>query len=158
MSDPNAPRRINVTLKHPESKRYAGDNPWITVEGSVEAVREQIIQAFGMSDTDGLSLAELVSEAQSQFTAIANAKAGLGGGKILSSGPSSSGGNAWDNVGKGEAQADEPEENPILTAIGNCQTVADLKQLWAENQDAFNDEALMSMWKARGKAIQGASA
>jgi len=53
-----------------------------------------------------------------------------------------------------EEQEDQPEADPILTALEGCKTVNDVQQVWAENQSAFSENRdYMTAYKQRGKAL-----
>ncbi|MGI5530135.1 hypothetical protein ACQEVX_22930 [Streptomyces syringium] len=41
----------------------------------------------------------------------------------------------------------------LLDQIEACESVKQLKKLWAENQSAFADPGVMGAWKARGRAL-----
>lgn len=167
-SDPYAPRRVCVTIKVPESKRYAADNPWLVFEGDVEGVKEMIAAAFGLDPT-GLSLHSVTLNAQNIATSTGHALQGLGA-SVLSEGsankpasaPAESGGDVWSQAQGGqsgppwptEEKKDEPKVDPVLAAIEGCQSVSELQQVWAENQDAFNaNPSYMDSYKAKGRAL-----
>ena len=160
MSDPYTDREMNVTIKVPESKRYAGDNPWFVFRGSPEAVREMLIEAFDL-DKD-LDLFAAVLNAQRIATA-----GGVLGGKVISPGKAAdtSGADAaWQQAQSSNEQgppwnAEEKkaeEVDPILAGIESSTDVQELQRLWAENQDAFNNNtAYMDAYKAKGRALSG---
>ena len=159
--DPNQNRGMSVTLKFPESARYKADNPWMVFHGSPASIREDIIASFGMdADGGGLTLPELVQEAQTIVTAMANAASGLGG-RVLSEGRGK--GSAWSQAQSGQRAEKAPEKSDaeleaerLLGEVEKVTSVADLQQLWARNQEAFKADALMAAYKARGKALSAA--
>lgn len=172
MSDPYAPRRVCVTIKVPESKRYASDNPWLVFEGTVASVKADMAEAFGMSGTEELSLHSVTINAQNIATQMGHIASTLGASVVSEAPaePQASGQPAWEGEpasadvwaqaaanGGGAAPAGEKsDKDPILTALELATTIADVQQVWAENQDAFNsNEEYMNAYKARGKALMG---
>lgn len=142
---------VSVTLKH-DGKYEA---PWIVFRGSPEQVKADIIEALGWDKDagDGKSLLELVHQADKQAKAEYGVKAHLGGRTISKERKSSTESVSEDT--SAEAEAAE-EGNPLLAQIAAVNTVDDLKKLWAENQEAFKDGELMTVWKARGKELSNA--
>lgn len=159
MTDPHAPTRMTATIKFPESSRYKSDNPWIVFEGTQpEAIKALIGEAFGI-DTEGLTLSDVVINAQTQASAVGAAASGTGGQVI----DGSKGGNngAWGGVKKdGSKPADEapkePARDPIFDEIADCKTVEELQKLWGQKQELFVGE-VMDAYKAHGKALSAAS-
>lgn len=160
MSNPFAPRRVCVTVKVPESKRYAGDNPWLVFEGDVEGVKEMIAETFGIS-VEGLSLADAVINAQHFASGLGAVSQGLGG-TVLGAKASEGSSDVWAQAaaargGTTPATEEKPAVDPILEQIENANNVADLQQIWAENQAAFNSNATyMDAYKAKGKSFTAA--
>lgn len=159
MTDPSAPREVGVTLKFPESARYKADNPWITFRGTPESIRESIVAVMGWTaeDTNDLTLAALVYNAQRDVTAIGSAGNGLGG-RVISEGKAS--GPAWEEAKSSPAEPAAPEKSAeelaverLTAEVAKVADVAELQQLWARNQEAFKNEGLMAAYKARGKAL-----
>ena len=159
MSDPHAPRRVSATIKFPESARYKSDNPWLVFEGSVESVREQIIEAFNYGeDAKKLTLAELVSNAQQDTTALGNAAAGLGGRAIPQDKEGDRTSSSKRQSEKSPEAAEEEKakgvESELLQQIEDCTTRAEVKAVWAKNKAEFAASPdLMAAYKARGKAL-----
>lgn len=151
MSDPHGTREVSVTIKVPESKRYAGDAPWLVFYGSTASIIEQLAEAFQL-DADGQSLIELTMQAQGIANTFSrNPDVGLGaktvGGKAAEKPQEAA------EVPAKEAPAQEAED-PILAAIAASQSRTELKTLRAENQQAFNDNPeYLAAWKARGKEL-----
>lgn len=162
-ADPYRPGKIGVTIKVPESKRYAGDNPWFVFEGTdATTVRNKIGDVFGI-EVENLTLSAVVIEAQRLATGLGAVAHGLGG-RVLDDGkasapaasseaPAASGGSVFQQAQAGQTAAPKADEDPILTAIEGAKTVEELKQIWAENQEAFADAKYMDPWKAKGKAL-----
>lgn len=160
MGNPHADREMNVTIKVPESKRYAGDNPWFVFRGAPEAVREMLIEAFDL-DKD-LDLFAVVLNAQRIATA-----GGVLGGKVISPGTAAAGTSsadaAWQRAQgsgqQGPPWTEEKQAEPvdaILAGIESATTVEDLQRHWAENQDSFTaNPSYMDAYKAKGKALMG---
>lgn len=172
MSDPHEQGGISVTIKgdEPGGKYNDPKSPgtWIVFHGSPTKVREQIIEVFELDDTaKERPLFDVVNEATRLFKAVGNVSQSLGG-RVLSSGnaeqqPSSGeqsgAGNSdvWAQAaaarGGGEQEKQE-DVDPILAALETCKTVAEVQQVWAENQAAFNaNPAYMEAYKAKGKAL-----
>lgn len=158
--------KIGVTIKVPESKRYAGDNPWFVFEGgSPESLKAKIAETFGLQH-EGLTLGETVINAQRHVTGLGAVAHGFGGTILSGSstepeskpadGFPSTTDDVWSKVSmesKPEPEG-EAEKDPILVALDNCKTVAEVQQIWAENQASFNANAeYMEAYKARGKAL-----
>lgn len=161
-ADPLSPRRINVSIKTPESARYKGDNPWFTFEGSSAAtVKAMIVDAFDLKDTGELSLSDVVMEAQTIASGLSAAKSGLGG-RVIGEGKSS--GSAFEQARQGAGSApanDGPSEEEVelarlTAAVEAATTVAELQDLWARNQAAFKNDDLMTAYKAKGKLLSAA--
>lgn len=156
---------VSVTIKVPESKKYAGDNPWTVFKsGSPEALKKMIAEAYGL-EHEGLLLSDVTINAQRAASGLGAVAHGLGG-QVLSQGPgnasesaseapSESTDDVWSQVSQEREKAEEePKKDPILVAIEQSKTVDELKQLWAENQTKFNDNAeYMAAWKAKGKSL-----
>lgn len=148
MSDPNQTREVSVTIKH-DGK----DSTWLVFRGSVEAVREQIIECFGMTETEGLTLHELSVEATRLVKATSQVANGLGG-RVLKGGSQSAFAQAREGGGSAPAPAKEDEDVPLKGMIEAATSVAALKTLWAENKAAFDaDPELFAAWKAKGKSL-----
>lgn len=157
MSEPYSPRRVSATVKVPESAKWAGDNPWVVFEGSdPTTVRDLVAEAFGMTDIEGLTLFDVVCNAEKQAVAAANVINGLGG-TVISSGKG--GGSAWsrakgDSSSQPASEPSEPEVNPLIAEIEKQTSRADLQKLWAENKAAFDaDSSLMDLYRAKGKSL-----
>jgi hypothetical protein len=163
VTNPHELGKIGVTIKVPESKKYAGDNPWFVFEGTnADDIKAKIGATFGM-DTEGLTLSDVVINAQRLATGLGAVAHGLGG-SVLASGRADSsqaaggapvgGGDVWSQVnGAANGQPAQEVVDPILDAIEKATSVDELKQLWAENQAAFNDAKYMDPWKAKGKSL-----
>ena len=163
MTDPWAPRRVCVTIKVPESKKYAGDNPWLVFEGDVDAVKEMIAQATGVPNADDLTLLDIAINGQRAASGLGHVAHGLGG-TVLANKPAAPAGDeaqadVWKQAaaaqqGGAPAQEEQPAQDPILAALDNAKTVAEVQQIWAENQGAFAaNSSYMDAYKARGKAL-----
>lgn len=143
-----------MTIKVPESKRYASDNPWFTFRGSdLDLIRAQVIKSLGLDaeEQQGLSLFEVVLNAQRKATNVGSAAQQMGG-TVLKVEKSSGAESA--SVAE-SAPAAEPEgPHPLFAKIEEQTDVAALQRLWAENKAAFDaDAALMDAYKVKGKAL-----
>lgn len=172
MSDPNETGGISVTIKGDEPGGKYNDakvpGTWIVFHGSPARIREQIIEVFEFEDdAKTRPLFDLVNEATRLFKASAHVTNGLGG-KVLSAGPAAASqpageaaaqptGDVWSQVAsaqQGAAPAQEEEAaDPLLVLIDKAPSVAELQQIWAENQAAFQDAAYMDAYKAKGRAL-----
>jgi hypothetical protein len=182
MSGPFDGGGISVTIKgdEPGGKFNDAKSPstWIVFHGSVGQVKEQIIEAFGMeAGAIDKTLLDLQNEATKMFKAVNTVGSQLGG-TVLSKGKAAApaaapaapstpvedkGGNdVWAKAAESgppwkteaEEKAEAEAKDPILTALDGCQSVAEVQQVWAENQAAFNaNPAYMDAYKARGKAL-----
>lgn len=177
MSDPHEPGGISVTIKgdEPGGKYNDAKKPgtWIVFHGSPAKIREQICEVFQIEGADR-PLYDLINEATDLFKASATVSSNLGG-RVLDAGSgqqqqSSGGGDVWAQAAAAkqdsppwnqqQQQQEEKKEDvdPILAALEACTTVAEVQQVWAENQSAFNNTpAYMEAYKARGKALSAAA-
>lgn len=166
MTDTNwNPGETGVTIK--TGKAY--DDSWYTFRGTPESIKEQIVSFFGF---DSASVASLtVHEVSVNARQVAQGVAAVAvtlGGTAIGSVPSGDGA-AAQAAALGTAPASDPwagtesaaatpaGEHPLLARINAAATTDELKLLWADNQAAFGDEAVMAAWKARGKALQAAA-
>jgi hypothetical protein len=184
MSGPFDGGGVSVTIKgdEPGGKFNDAKSPgtWLVFHGTVNQVKAQIIEAFGMeSSANDRTLLDLQNEATKMFKAV-NMIGGQLGGTVLNSGKAAApaaaatpasqsapvedkGGNdVWAKAAESgppwkteeEEKAEAQAKDPILAALEGCQTVAEVQQVWAENQTAFNtNPEYMSAYKARGKAL-----
>ena len=155
-SEPGS-RGVTVTIKH--GKGY--QDTWSVFKGLPHEVREDLISYFAIPEEQHfeLSLHEVVVNATTLAHGVGNV-AGKLGGTVLSKGNDSppwdtstsaaKGGDPW---AQAKAEPAKPEEHPLLTQIKNAADVPSLQRIWAENQDAFADAAIMDAWKARGKEL-----
>ncbi|OKI45125.1 hypothetical protein [Micromonospora sp. CB01531] len=159
-SEPKA-RGVQVTIKY--GRDY--DDPWVTFAGMPHEIREDIVEYFDI-DRDsvaGVSLSAVVATARNLATAKGTLASTFGATVIRpaqqAKAPS---GDVWAEAGRAAqavqgAKPAEPEVNPLFALIEGTTSVADLQRLWAENQSAFEDKAVMDAWKAKGKQLQGAA-
>lgn len=146
-TDPHADRGVSVTIKTPESKRYAADNPWVVFHGSVESVKEDLGKAFDI-ETEGLSLYSVTVNAQRIASGIGTASNVLGGTVVKEEKA-----DATPTPANSPAPAkSEPEKDKVLEALALAQSVADVQQVWAEYGPEFTDEH-MAAYKARGREL-----
>lgn len=183
MSDPHEPGGISVTIKGDEPGGKYNDpkkpGTWLVFHGSPAKIREQICEVFQIEAGDR-PLYDLINEATDIFKSSATVSSGLGG-RVLDSGKGSSlpqgssfgggdrandtGGDVWAQAAAkqgqqqqqqpaAEQQKSEEDVDPILAALENCKSVAEVQQVWAENQSAFNSNPdYMAAYKAKGKAL-----
>ncbi len=168
MSSPHETGGISVTIKSDEPGGKFNDpkspGTWIVFHGSPARVREQIVEVFNLGEAALKEpLYSVVNEATKLFKTVSNVGQILGG-TVLSSGntepttaPSSSGGDVWSQVSSAKAASEqqaEPPADPVLTAITAAKEIAELQQIWAENQSLFTEGSeYMAAYKARGKEL-----
>ena len=131
-------RGITVTIKY--GKGY--EDAWAVFHGLADEVRDDILSFFDIDreSVTGLSLSDLVVNATGTAHAVGNVAGYLGGTVIASQATP-------------DSQAAEPAPHPLLAVIEQTPDVPALKRIWAENQDAFTDPAVMAAWKAKGRAL-----
>lgn len=168
MEDYGDSSHVSVTIKIPESGKFAGDNPWLVFKGaSAETVKQKIAEAFGL-EHEGLLLIDVTVNAEKVAKGLTNVIAGLGG-RVLKSTPTDDAprkgsfeearsGDVWSQVEQtSEKPAAAPKEeakDPVLAAIEAAASVDELKKIWAQNQKAFTAKPdLMAAWKAKGKSL-----
>ena len=174
---------MSVTIKGDEPGGKFNDpkspGTWLVFHGTVTQIRTQIIEAFGMDKSaETLSVLDLQNEATSMFKAVNKVGSQLGGtalkaGDVTWAKPAAKAAPAKKAKPKPEVEADgdvfeqaanaeatpakekgEDDVDPILAALENCKTVADVQQIWAENQSAFSSNRdYMTAYKTRGKAL-----
>jgi hypothetical protein len=137
-------RSITVTVKYGASV----DDSQISFHGAAYEVYDDIATCFGLdrNSVTSLSLHELVAEVGQIAQSTRTVMKGLGG----------------HIVPQGGGQAETPRdaitpgqgENAVLQQIAACETVDELRRLWAANQAAFSDPAVMDAWKARGRSLK----
>jgi hypothetical protein len=144
---------IGVTIKY--GKGY--EDTWAVFRGSVRQVRELICDyfGFGCKDETGLSLSDLVVNA----TNLAHGKGNVASildARVISDSPAQSpADDPW-----AAASASKPEQTTdnksawILGEIEKQGSLDDLKKVWAANQAMFSDPAVMTAYKARGRALK----
>lgn len=169
-TDPHEPGGISVTIKgdEPGGKYNDAKTPgtWVVFHGSPAKVKEQICEFFGLEFSENYQrpLFDLVNEATNLFKAAANASRTLGASVLTKSDgtPAQSSSDVWQQAQQGETSPPwpteekkaEPKVDPVIAAIEGCSSVADLQQVWAENQDAFNaNPSYMDTYKAKGRAL-----
>lgn len=155
MSDEARGRGVSLTIKHSGAK----DATWINFAGFVEEVRDDIAAWFGIDreTLTGLTPHELSLTATSLAHGTGAVRAVLGGTPIAQKAEAAKvdGDDPFDIAKNGGSPGPvEPAISPLFGRIEKCQSVDELKELWAENQEAFSDEEIMAAWKARGKALQ----
>jgi hypothetical protein len=155
----NREAEVSVTLKH--NGKY--EAPWLVFRGSPSQVKADIIATIGFdpANYEDKSLLDVALEADKMSKAQYETSSQLGG-RVIGSSRKSSTTSVSSDKAEGDTQpttdAAQEEEagNPLLKQIAAQESVADLKRLWAENQDAFKDGDLMDAYKARGKELKAA--
>ena len=172
-SSPHEAGNISVTIKGDEPGGKYNDakvpSTWIVFHGTPARIREQIIEVFDLGDeAKAQPLYSLINEVTKLFKAVNSVGSQLGG-TVLSTGPTApaesagNGGDVWAQVDAQKAdgppwnEEKKADADPILVALESAKTLDEVKQVWAENQSAFNTtESYMSAYKARGKALSAA--
>ena len=154
-----------VTIKY--GKGY--EETWAVFKGSVPGIREQIIDYFGLlrDAVAEYTLHELVINVTNLAHGTGNAAAILGAVVIPPSEAGakpveSTGGNPWAGLGVGTADvavkakaapAAASENQHVIDAFAKAPDVKELQKVWAANQSAFSDPAVVEAYKARGKEL-----
>jgi len=144
------------------------DAPWATLEGTyreVEVEAERIIEG---------TLPELIAEVsqrmQGAFLLIGKSTATGGVGaktmkdtrakakttKATEAAPDTTtypAGGAYSGDSDAGDIEEAPVEDPVITAINAATTKAELGDIWAKNQKALKDPALMDVMKARSASL-----
>jgi hypothetical protein len=162
-------RGVTVTIKY-----GAGyDQTWVSFSGLVNEVREDIAAFFGIDcETDtGLVASDLVINATTTAHAVAHVATTLGGTVVesqprppaaaaqpVNNNPANDGRpDPWTQAAQPDdtrAAAAGNEPNPVLGLIDKVPDLRALERLWADNQAAFADPAVLAAWKAKGRALQ----
>lgn len=141
--------RITVTIKY--GKGY--DDSWAVFRGTAETIQQDIVTYFGLDgkSVSDLTPSELVVEATRTAQAATMIVKGLDA-RIIPQPASTA-------PAPASPPAKSSAESPggLLEQIEQCASAEALKQLWATNQGAFKDPAVMDAWKARGRALKGAA-
>lgn len=128
----------------------AGD-PRVSLQGAERGVVDAIGTAFGFdrNSVSGMSIHDAVLEASRIARSAMLVTTELGGRVVPQAGE------------QGEPSRPAATETPnggadwLLGQIAACNTVEELRRLWAENQAAFANPVVMDAWKARGRALKG---
>jgi hypothetical protein len=151
---------ISVTIKY--GKGY--EQTWVTFQGSGEQVRADVLSYFGMDRLKlaNLTLSELVVNATGIAHGVGNVAAGLGAmvvpdaqSGVESPAVSASATDPWTEAANRATEA--APANPLLAEIATAATIDALKAIWARNQSAFSDSAVMEAWRAKGRSLQQSS-
>ncbi|WP_367135761.1 hypothetical protein [Saccharothrix sp. HUAS TT1] len=163
-------RGLSVTIKYDKGH----DATWAVFTGTPESIRQDIASYFGVASATlaDLSLHEIVVNMTQIAHGVTTAATLLGAtviptqGQTPVSAPPKPGQDVWADAGNTAstppwqdlpAAPAAPERNPLLDQIAAAPTIPDLQRLWAENQAAFADGALMDAYKARGRALKAAT-
>ncbi|MBT2544522.1 hypothetical protein J7E99_28440 [Streptomyces sp. ISL-44] len=145
---------IGITIKY--GKSY--EDTWAVFRGSVRQVRELLCDYFGFEckDVTSLSLSDLVVNA----TTLAHGKGNIASildARIIPD-DTTDAAPADDPWAAASVAPSHPETDSgsawILGEIEKQTSVADLQKLWAANQSHFADPAVMTAYKARGRALK----
>lgn len=125
-------------------------DPQISLCGVERDVHGSIASAFGFdrNSVSSLSLYELAVEAGQLARSATVVLKGLGGHVVPQAEPGTLPSRSTPEPAVGG------ESDPLLTQIAACTTTDALRRLWAENQAAFSDQAVMDAWKARGRELK----
>lgn len=154
--DPHNPTKINVSIKTPESEKFAANGPWLTFEGTSPAsIKASLIETFGLAAEDkDLDLYSVVMNAQTIATKQGKVQGALGGTVLPNGGKSASTDGASATEAPAETAPAEPEANPLLAEIEACTDRAALVRLYGTAKATFDaDPDLLAAWKAKGKAL-----
>ncbi|MGC4928092.1 hypothetical protein [Streptomyces sp. DT117] len=151
-------RSVTVTVK--SGTDY--DAWWAVFRGATYEVYDDLSAFFGFDSESvtNLNLHELVSEASKLAQGTALITRELGATPLPAPLPAAEG-DPW-----AAASQSAPSPGPasaqgaaaaLLEQVAACTTTDELKRLWASNQGAFDDQAVMDAWKARGRALKRAA-
>lgn len=160
-------KNVTVTIKY--GKAY--EETWAVFRGTVAEIREMILEYFGIEIqiVEHLTTHELVVNVTNLAHGTGNAAAILGAVVI----PASEGGvkavqsetgNPWAGLGEGTAEgavkatpaaSTVSAHQHVIDAFAKATDVKELQKVWAANQSAFSDEAVVTAYKARGKELNG---
>ena len=147
-------RGLTVTIKY--GKGY--EETWAVFAGLAGEVRDDIVAFFGIDreSVTGLTLSDVVVNATSIAHGVGNVARVLGGTVIASPVPREQreGGDPWVEAAARSATPPAATKNPLVERIEKASDLDALKRIWAENQAAFQDSAVMDAWKARGRALR----
>ena len=120
---------------------------------SAGALRSRIIDAFDL-DGAGLSLVDIIHNANMHFRALSSVGSGLGGLVIQSSSADRVGGDdPWDTAETAGATPNPPDPNKeLLDEIEAATTVDQLRRFWVANQPL--NEIVHAAWSAKGKLLE----
>lgn len=136
--------------------------PWLVVRGEADAMRRQILEAFGVQDDAEVSLIELIAKSSVDAQAIyslANGGATPATGGRRASYPR---GSAQKSSPKAEeaSPADEEKDEEsrnitrILEAIEAAKDPKELKLVWAKDQAAFSDTRLQVAYRNKSSRLK----
>ena len=156
----------SITIKN--GKGY--EESWFVCSDDKAPIRGQLIEHFGLNpeDCEGLTTHDIAVNCTKMAQSISYVAKTLGGTIVSSrattpdeaqqpSGPTAA--EVFAAAKRGEALPDEPTVDPVLARIEAATAGADLKALYAEMQVAGTPIVgdALAAWKARGKALKGAS-
>lgn len=151
---------VSITIK--TGKGY--EDSWLGFTGNPATVKATLIETFGLTDQDDLTLYEVVANATQVAHGVTRAVTALKGTVIPSAPSGADEAQATAGQPVSDAPAEEVEDaDPYvaMTKLINAENinVATLRQLYADNDALFTadtDEAkaLKKTWQARGKALQ----
>lgn len=142
-----------LTVKYGSSH----DSPWIVFKQPDElALREKVCAYFGieLNDVATLTMHELTLNVKAIATGSITASAMLGAVAIpagQTNQVAAPTGNVW--AGLDEEEPANPFQH-VIDAFNAATDVKELQTVWAANQGAFSDDAVVAAYKARGKALQ----
>lgn len=154
--NPHSPTKINVSIKTPESEKFAANGPWLTFEGSSPTgIKAALIESFGLSEDDNsLDLYSVVLNAQTIATTQGRLQGSLQG-TVLSGKSASTGSASATSAPAESAPAEpEPEANPLLAQIEAATDRQALVRLYGAHKAVFDGDAdLLAAWKAKGAGL-----
>jgi len=152
-----AVKQAEQAVQHKLTVKFGGgyDAPWDSLEGTYEA-----LEAEAQRVIDG-TLPELIAEMsqrmQGAFLLIGQSKinGGVGAKTMKDARAKAKTTVKADEVAQYEPPAEEApvEEDPLIAAIHAATTKAQLGDIWAKNQKALKDPALMDVMKARSASL-----
>lgn len=138
-------------------KRDGKDASWLVFHGTPAEISRDIKDVFGI-DGEGLTIAELVGEAEAMWKSSGNVASGLGGRSLPSGDRTSGSGTTAPPWNRDAAAPTEPQEDPnvvrLTAEIEAATDRASLKDMFARNKTVFDaNSALTDAWRAKGKSL-----
>lgn len=153
MEDPHSPVTFTVSLKAPETEKWAKDDPWIVISGTgLQAVKEAVAAVAGV-EHEALTLADVTINSQRVLEGVQSASKGLGG-RVLGFRKNSDEAPVQATANVVSINKNQPSAKEVILGEIEAQTSRSaLKTLRVEKPIIGEDEELLAAWKAKGKSL-----